>query len=246
MINLFVQLLLELNKIFFNNLGITIIFIGVLSRAIFHPFLASSMRYSKAMRDLKPRLDDAKKKHKGNAQMSAAEQSRILREAGVSPMAGLVGCLGFIIQLVVFFLLFQSLRRVIASGVDTRFLFWNLARPDMFRIQGIPVALPGVLVLITAVLTFIQSKMVLPATSQPTSASKGKSKNEPDFAEAMASSQGTFAYFMPLLIIFWGVALAAGLILYWLVSTVFGIIQQYYINGAGGLKPWLEKIPLVK
>jgi len=57
MIDLFVQVILNLNSLLFNNLGLTVIVIGLLSRAVFYPFFANSIRYSKAMRDLKPKLD---------------------------------------------------------------------------------------------------------------------------------------------------------------------------------------------
>jgi len=247
MIDIFVHLLLGVNKILFNNLGLTIIFIGALSRVIFYPFMAHSMRYSQVMRDLKPRLDEAKKKYKGDVRKMSEEQNRIFREVGVNPAAGgAISCLGLIVQFAVFFLLFQSLTKVIASGVETRFLIWDLAKPDSFRIQSIPTSLPGFLVLLTAFLTFIQSKMMMPVVSPQTKINKGKAKKEPDFSETLTASQGTFAYFIPFLIIFWGINLAAGLTIYWLVSTVFGIIQQYYISGVGGLKPWAQKIKLVK
>ena len=246
MINLFVDLVLRLNGILFNNLGLTIIFIGVLSRIIFYPFLAQSIRYSNAMRDLKPKLDEAKRIHGKDMRRFSSEQSRIFKEAGVNPASGMaLTCLGLIVQLVVFFLLFQSLQKVIASGVDTNFLLWDLAKPDVHKIKGISIALPGGLVLLTALLTFIQSKMALPATTPAQNVEK-KSKGQPDLSEAMASSQGTLALVIPLFIIFWGINLASGLTLYWLVSTVFGIIQQYFISGLGGLTPWVEKLPIRK
>jgi len=243
MINLFVDLVLRLNGILFNSLGLTIIFIGVLSRIIFYPFLSQSIRYSNTMRDLKPKLDEAKRIHGKDMRRFSSEQSRIFKEAGVNPASGMaLTCLGLIVQLVVFFLLFQSLRRVIASGVDTNFLLWNLAKPDVYKIKGFSIGLPGGMVLLTALLTFVQSKMSLPTTTPAKNVEK-KSK-EPDLTEAMASSQGTLTLIIPLFIIFWGINLASGLILYWFVSTVFGIIQQYFISGLGGLKPWVEKLPL--
>ena len=90
MIDIFVHLLLGVNKILFNNLGLTIIFIGALSRVIFYPFMAHSMRYSQVMRDLKPRLDEAKKKYKGDVRKMSEEQNRIFREVGVNPAAKLI------------------------------------------------------------------------------------------------------------------------------------------------------------
>lgn len=238
MIDLFVQIILNLNSLLFGNLGLTIIVIGVLSRAVFYPFFANSIRYSKAMREIKPKLDEIKKKHKGNMKKQAAEQSRIFKEAGISPAAGAIGCISIIIQIGVFFLLFQSLRRVVDVGVDTEFLIWDLAKPDVYRIEGIPLPVPGILIVMTSLFAFIQSKMLAPAHPEP----KKAKKQSGGLSDALASTQSQMMYFIPVIILISGTQFAAALALYWFVSTAFGIIQQYNIAGAGGLEPWLKKI----
>jgi YidC/Oxa1 family membrane protein insertase len=243
MIDLFVQLILNLNKLLFDNLGLTIIVIGILSRAIFYPFYANSIRYSKAMRDLKPKLDEIKRKYKGDMQKLASEQSKIFKEAGVSPAAGAIGCISIIIQIAIFFLLFQSLRAVVDTGVDTNFLIWDLAKPDAYKVQGIPLPLPGLLVILTAFFSLIQSRMLAapPSPKQP-----AKKADKPDISDALAATQGQMLYIIPVIILVSGPRFASALALYWFVSTAFGIIQQYNIAGVGGLEPWLKKLKLVK
>ncbi|HEX7455866.1 MAG TPA: YidC/Oxa1 family membrane protein insertase [Candidatus Nanoarchaeia archaeon] len=248
MIDIFARFLLALNELLFNNLGLTIIVIGVASRLIFYPFFAQSIRYTKAMRDLKPKLDELKKKYGHDMRRSASEQSRLFRDHGLSPAAGAVSCISMIVQLVVFILLFQSLSRVIASGVDTSFLFWDLGQPDAYKILDLPFPVPGILVFLTAALSFVQSKMVMSA--QPTKAEvkqqSSKKESKPDLGDALSSTQGLMTYYIPIIILIFGARFSAGLALYWLISTVFGIIQQYLIAGPGGLKPWLAKLPLAR
>jgi YidC/Oxa1 family membrane protein insertase len=43
--------------------------------------------------------------------------------------------------------------------------------------------------------------------------------------------------FVPLISIFYGGFLPAGLFIYWIVSTLFSIVQQYLILGWGGMFP---------
>jgi len=241
MIDLFVQLIIGLNSLLFGNLGLTVIVIGVLSRALFYPFYANSIRYSTAMRDLKPKLDELRKKYGKDMRRMASEQSKLFKQAGVSPAAGALGCLSIIIQIGVFFLLFQSLNKVVSSGIDTQFLLWDLAKPDTYSIQGLPLPIPGVLLIATAIFTFIQSKMMA-TPNQPKKAKESKG----DFASALSASQGQMMYFIPLIILVSGSQFASGLALYWFVSTLFGIIQQYNIAGLGGLEPWLKKSKIVK
>ena len=239
MINFFVQLLLLLNKTLFNNLGLTIIVIGGFTRLAVWPLFKAQLKHTKLMSDLKPKLDEIKKKYKGDQKRQLAEQSKLLKSHGTNPLGG---CLPIIVQTAVFILLYQVLFRLLKMNVNTQFLLWDLAKPDTTHIQQLPIALPGVLVILTAILTFVQSKMLLPpAATKPTLGRKGAGTQ--DFAEALQASSGQMVYLTPLIMLYFGTILASGLTLYWLVSTFFGIIQQYIIGGAGGLKPWLAKIP---
>lgn len=241
--NFFVDLLINLTKFFGGNLGVTIIFIGIVSRVIFYPFFKSSLKQNQILKELKPKLDNAKKKHSSDKKKLAEEQARIYREAGFNPAAG---CLAPIVQLIVAIILFTALRSLIETkGIDTNFLIWDLRHPDIlgksFSVDGLLSQLPGVLVILTAIATLFQSKMMLP---EPVPFEKGDSLKEVNkkegLSEALASSQGQFVFLFPLMIMFTGRLFPAGLALYWLVSTLVGLIQQYYISGLGGLKPWLR------
>ena len=236
MIDFFVSSLLSINKLLFNNLGLTIIFVGVASRLAFHPLIISSLRYSKAARDLKPKLDEIKKRYGKDVQKMAAEQSKAFKDAGVNPAAGALGCLSLIVQLGVFFILFQALLRVIGSDINTGFLVWDLGQKDVYSIGGLPMPVPGFLVVATAILSLVQSKMMAPE------ALINKPKEEkPDLANMMAFS-GPLVFMFPVVVLISGTQFPAGLVLYWLVITIFSIIQQYQAVGLGGLKPWLKKL----
>lgn len=237
--DIFVKLLITLTGLFGGNLGLTIIFIGVVSRLLFYPFLKSSYKSIQIQKDLKPKLAEIKKKHGHDRKRHMEEQSRVFKEAGYNPAAG---CLGPLVQLVVAIILFNALRSLIDTpGIQNEFLIWNLSKPDLFSVKGIGFALPGLLIILTAIATFLQSKMMLP---EPVPVEKSDSKKEVvekgDLADALASSQGQLVYLFPLIILFTGRLFPAGLALYWLVSTIVGLVQQYYISGLGGLKPWLK------
>ena len=248
MIEFFARAILSLNSILFDNLGLTIIVVGIGSRLIFYPFFAQSIRYTKAMRELKPKLDDIKKKHGHDMKKHAQEQSRIFREHGVSPTAGAISCVSIIVQLGVFILLFQSLNRIIDTGIETNFLIWDLAEPDVYRIGGVPFALPGILVVSTAVFSFFQTKMIQPegGTNKERGDKNKKKDGKPGFAEALSGTQSQLTYIIPLVILYSGTLFPAVLALYWVVSTIFGMIQQLMVAGPGGLKPWLVRLNLTK
>jgi YidC/Oxa1 family membrane protein insertase len=241
MIDFLVQTLLALNKILFNNLGLTIIVLGILTRVAVWPLFRSQIKHTKAMAGLKPQLDEIKRKYKGDQRRQLEEQQKLFKSQGVNPVGG---CLPMIVQFVVLILLYRVLLRLLRMDVNTQFFSWDLAKPDVFHVPQLPFALPGALVIFTALATFIQSKMIMPPAPSPVPS--GKKGEQPDFSEALQASSNQMAYFTPLIMLYIGTVIASGLALYWLVSTVFGIIQQYQIGGLGGLRPWLKKLSPTK
>ena len=238
MIDFFVDFLTKFNDLT-GNLGVTLIIIGVASRAIFYPVMKSTLRQSQVMRDLKPKLDELKKKHGQDKKRLAEEQAKLYRESGVNP----AGCLAPILQLVIAIILFQVLTKLLTTGVDTSFLIWDLAKPDIYVVSSLPFKLPGVLVILTALATFVQSKMTLPEPVHDYKSDSPKEKKEKEgLSEALLASQGQMVYLFPFLILFTGTLFPSGLALFWTVSTILGIIQQYQIAGWGGLKPWVHII----
>jgi YidC/Oxa1 family membrane protein insertase len=241
--NIFIDLLLSLTKLFGGQLGITIIFIGVVSRLVFYPFLKSSLKQNQILKELKPKLDEVKRKHGHNKTRHAEEQAKLYKEAGFNPAAG---CLAPIVQLVVAIILFNALRSLIVTkGINPSFLIWDLRLPDLlgksFNVAGILSQLPGILVILTAIATLFQSKMMLPEAVpfEKNDTVKEVEKKE-GLSEALQASQGQFVFLFPLMILFTGRLFPSGLALYWLVSTLVGLVQQYYITGWGGLKPWVK------
>lgn len=238
MLDFFVNLITGLNNIV-GNLGITIIIIGILSRIFFHPLTKSSIKQSQKMREMKPKLDELKKKHGSDKRRLAEGQAKLYKEHGVSA----TGCLAPIVQLVIAIILFQVLLRFLKTDVDTSFLIWDLAKPDSYEITNVPFRVPGILVLFTALATFIQSKMMLPEPVHGYGSDSPKEKQEKQgLSDALLASQGQMVYLFPFLILFTGTLFPSGLALYWTVSTILGIIQQYYIVGWGGLRPWINLI----
>ena len=71
-------------------------------------------------------------------------------------------------------------------------------------------------------------------------------KKEEDSLEMAASMQTQMVYMMPVMTTVISLNFQSGLVLYWVISTLFSIVQQYYFSGWGGLKPFLVKIRIIK
>lgn len=239
-------------------LAFSIIILTVLIRLLVWPFMATQLKSAKKMADLKPHLDGLKKKHGDNKQALAQAQLALYKEHGVNPAGG---CLPALIQIPIIIALYQvilalfdggaGLARInqvlyatswhLTSAPDPYFLGFNLGdRPaDFLRIGPLVLLIP----VITALLTFLQSKMMMPVAPKiyPSDSPK-EVKEKSDTEEAMTAVQSQMAYLMPIMIGYIAFTFQIGLAIYWNTFTLLGIWQQHRISGWGGLEDLVRSI----
>ncbi len=237
--NTFFQIiLLVYNTIGLSNLGLAIVEIAILTRLIFYPFIKQQAHHTKKMAEIQPHLSALKEKHKGNQQAFAAAQMELFKEHGVNPAGG---CVPALVQLVVIIGLYSAMGTILRGNYNRQFIIWDMGKPDVFRLPNIPFNLPGILVIVAALTQFVQTKMMMPAKATvpvPSKApAKGEVKKEPGFMEEFAEAQGSMAWMFPLFFLFLGTQpnFPAGLALYWSVSSLIAIVQQYRLTGLGSL-----------
>ena len=100
-----IQGLLWMHKRLNLSYGWVLIILGVLVRLALWPLNQSTMRSSLKMQELQPRLAAAQKKYKDPVQQREAIM-KVYHEAGVSPFAGLTGCLPALLPMPILFALF--------------------------------------------------------------------------------------------------------------------------------------------
>lgn len=241
----FLQIILYIyNTIAFKNLGVAIVEIAVLSRVVFYPFTKQQLHYSKKMNEIQPQIAALKEKHKGNQQSLASAQMELFKQHGINPAAG---CLPTIVQLVILFGLIDAMNRILTMNLHTQFLFWDVAKPDLlFRFPQKILTLdgfPGVLVILSSLTFFLQSKMMMPSAPKIRKEDKPEEKKEKsDFASDFAEVQSSMIWLFPIMLLFMGVSWPSGLALYWTVGTIISIGQQYQVSGLGGLQPYVVKL----
>lgn len=200
------------------SIGWAIIIVTLIIRAaLWWPSIKAQKATTK-MQAIQPQLNDLKEKHKGDSKALNEETMKLYKEAGANPL----GCCGpMVIQLVVIFILY----RVFFIGFNTanyNLLYSFTPRPEHIQnfLFGIDLSKPELWILpILAGLTqLVLSYMTLPKTD-PTK------KADPMM---MMNKQMTFIF--PIMTIFIARSLPSGMALYWVVTTLFSIGQQYYVN----------------
>lgn len=248
-------------------LGFAIIGLTIVIRFIMYPLTTSQLKASLKMQTIAPHLSRLKEKHKGDSKKIQEETMKLYKEHGVNPAAG---CLPVIIQMPIIWALYSVLQQIVGDkplvvAQINKIIYFDFLKlhgawdPSFFGLSlgAIPSKIMsfnnffavGSLILLvpilTGVLQFILSKMMIPAKTavavlEKDIEKKGNidKKDAGDFATAF-QTQSMFIF--PVMIGFFAFGFPIGLSLYWNTFTVFGIIQQYKITGLGGLSTWIKK-----
>ncbi len=207
-------------------IGWSIIIVTFLVRLVLLPSSLHQARQASVnqekMKKLNVQLEDIRKKHKGDKGKINEETMRLYRESGVNPASG---CLPLLIQLPILIALYQVFLHGITPDTYNQ-LYSFVAAPSSLNLEFFGIALdkPSIyLAVIAGIAQFIQIKFFSPAPA-PTPGQSG------DTAEVMASMQKNMAYIFPVMTVFISIRLPAALALYWVASTLFGVLQQYIIK----------------
>lgn len=206
-------LLWGLNKLylFTGNYGVAILLLTLIIKLTFYPLTQSSMVKMKSMgegmKKLKPQIDRIKAKYKkaGKGMESRnkmnEEMMALYKKEGVNPLGSLGGCLPMLIQMPIFFALFELLPRAIELR-GAEFFGWihDLSIPDPYYITPIVMGLSMV----------FSTKMTA--------------------TQSMEGAQKMMTWFMPIFFTWICLWAPAGLNVYWLTNNVLTIGQQALIN----------------
>lgn len=227
------------------DLGFTIIAFTLIIRFILLPLTVPSLRAQDKIKRMQPELKALKQKHGSDKQAYQMAQMELYKKYNINPLAG---CIPQLLQLVILLFLYQALNsflhqpQIDGITINPMFMGLNLSLPD-----------PNYIIPVLAVVTqLILSLMIAPGAEvkdEVPNKSKDKgvqkaNKKEEDVAEMAASMQQQMLFIMPLMTGFFALRFPAGLGLYWVITTVFSIGQQYFISGPGGIVTYYRRARL--
>ncbi|QDV06903.1 Membrane protein insertase YidC [Planctomycetes bacterium Poly30] len=209
----------------FGNWGWAIIFLTLTVRLMLFPLnrrMQTSMaRHASKMKRVQPKIDAIKKKYADKPQQLRQEQAKIFQEEGVMPPLG--GCLPMFLQIPIFFGLFSALR----VSFDLRhqpFMGWikDLSKPDRLAHIDLNTHLPFIgtiewfnLLPILMVILWVAQQRVMP---------------KPTAQDEQAKQMQKIMMWMPIMFGFFLYNYAAGLSLYMITTSAFGILESTVIR----------------
>ena len=202
-----------------HDFGLAIIAVTVLIRIILAPLSIKAQRSQRELNKLNPKIQELKEKYKNNQTEQGAAMMALYKEHGVNPIAG---CLPLLIQIPILIVLY----RVFIDGLNPAslsVLYSFIPNPGTIHstfLGFVQIGSPNRLLAVTAgVLQFFQSRQ-----------SMAFMRAGGQLSKEMSALNNQMTYFMPIFIIIIGWNLSAGLILYWVTTTVYSIFEQLYLQ----------------
>ncbi|MFD7309199.1 membrane protein insertase YidC [Promicromonospora sp. NPDC059942] len=216
---------------------LSIVALVIVIRVLLIPLFFKQIKASRGMQMIQPELQAVQKKYKGKTDPASRENMtretmELYRKHGTNPFAS---CMPILLQSPIFFALFRvlnSLKQISEGTADpigpiTRDVAGDIESSTLFGAQLSDVFLQTdsmtsrivVIVLIVAMsVTTFTTQRQLTMKNMPPSALEGP----------MAQTQKLMLYMLPIVFAISGVNFPVGVLIYWTVTNLWSMGQQYY------------------
>ncbi len=180
--------------------GWSIIIFTIIIKFILFPTTIKQIQVMSKMKEIQPKLKEIQEKYKDRPDELQKRTMELYQKEKVNPFGG---CLPMLIQLPLLWAIFSLLQ-------NPYFIEHYIGNAIFFGLQLVHKG-NLILAILSGVTTFLQQKLTTPTAG----------------ADA---NQQVFLYVMPIMFGFFTYQVNAGVGLYWVVSNVVQIIQQYITN----------------
>jgi YidC/Oxa1 family membrane protein insertase len=205
-----------------HDIGVAIILLTVIIKAVLLPLSKKAIQSQKALQDLQPKIEELKKQYPNNKEEQGKAMIRLYQENKINPFSS---CLPLLIQLPFLIAVYQVFRAGLTNG-SLALVYPFIPRPEVINVISfgfLDLSKPNIALAILAGLAqFWQAKMMI-TKKAPVNGKGALDEN----MTAMLNKQ--MLYFMPAFTVFIGISLPGGLTLYWFVVTVLTALQQVFI-----------------
>ena len=238
------------------DFGFAVVLVTLLIRLALYPLYVTQIRSQRAMQELAPAIKELQQKYGKDRARIQQEQMKLYQERGINPLGG---CLPLLLQMPILFAMYaafvqapqldgEQLRQAIwpfvplpagveaASHLDmtAHWLPWiqSCVQSDGSMLHGLACpdkilfGFTGILPIVAGALQLVASLQAMPA-------------NQPKSEDPNVRVTQTMAYYFPLITVYFASTFPSGLAVYWVTTTVFQIVQQYFVSGWGQLERWL-------
>ena len=213
---LFNLLIFFYNTIAFKDFGLSIVFLTILIRLILYPLTYKMFKHQRVMQRIQGDIKKIQEVHKGDKMKQSEAMMALYKENKVNPFSSI---LLLLIQIPILIALYK----VFNSGLNNysaSLIYPFIGKPESLNtlfLGLINLKNANILIVsLSAIFQFLQSYINIPKTED---------KKDP---KAMVAKQTAFMMPILTLVLFWRLPAAIGI--YWVVTSLFSLIQQIFIN----------------
>jgi YidC/Oxa1 family membrane protein insertase len=229
-----------------HDFGFAIVFITIIIRLALYPLFRVQIQNQRAMQELAPAMNELKAKYGSDKQRLGQEQMKLYQERGYNPA---MGCLPILLQMPLLLAMYQAF-------IQAPSLTGTTLAPDLLPFIPNPLGPDQKLDLTAHWLPWLSNGLgaqdpfyilpVLAGATQLISSVMFQPTTQPKTVDPQQKMMQSMMYYFPLITVFIASSVPSGLAVYWVTTTLFGIVQQYFVSGWGQLPrfvPFLKNIP---
>lgn len=223
-------LIFIINNVTFGDVGFAIILVTILVKFALSPLTKKSIRSQILMKKMEPEIKQIKKDYP-NKEEQAKKTFELYKKYGTNPFSG---CLVVLIQLPVIFALYYVFLK--GLSLDTGLIYSFITKPEVIHTKFLGlIELSGtsksiVLALLAGATQFIQGYLASPVKPKVGDVEVVK-EDKTSFQDELSNSmQMNIKYILPVFIAFISWRISATIALYFVISNIFTIVQEWYIR----------------
>jgi YidC/Oxa1 family membrane protein insertase len=224
-------LIFIIDNITFGDVGFAIILVTLIVKLALSPLTRKSIKSQILMKKMEPEIKQIKKDFP-NKEEQAKKTFDLYKKYGTNPFSG---CLVILLQLPVIFALYYVFYKGIT--IDSSLIYSFIQAPTSLHTNFLGLIEMGsksiVLGLLAGITQFIQGYLSAPIKPKKIEIVKeiGKTDEPKTFQEQLSESmQMNVRYVLPVFIAFIAWKISAAVAIYWIVSNIFTIVQEWYIR----------------
>ncbi|MDE3723424.1 membrane protein insertase YidC [Nocardiopsis sp. N85] len=216
--------------------GLSIVLLTMLMRLLMVPLFVKQMNTQRKMQEIQPKLRKLQERYKHDKERLQQESMKLYQESGTNP---LMGCLPLLLQMPVFFALFNVLRSVAEGNVRYYFTEELVESARQALVFEAPIAAhfnssPEELLALGSTnpimaKVFIALACVIMGTTTFLTMRQSMKRSVVQMPDnPMMQTQKIMMYMAPLFGLF-GLMMPVGVLIYWVTSNVWTMVQQHFL-----------------
>lgn len=203
------------------DVGIAIILLTILVKIALFPLSQKSIKSQAILSRLAPELKKIKE-----SGLSKEEQAKktfeLYKTHKTNPFSG---CLILLIQIPIIFALYYVFYK--GLSFDSGILYSFISKPESLNMNFLGLIDIGSKSLLLAILAGGSQYLQAHFMPKPAESSAEKGSFQDSFAKSM---QMQMKYIFPFVVVFISYSISGAIALYWIVSNLFAVLQQIYVN----------------